>query len=64
MLFLHLKRFEFDFEAMKKLKLDDNFEFPQTINMRPYTVDALSPATATTPTRSDTSADVRPKADK
>ena len=43
-LILHLKRFEFDFEAMKKVKLDDNFEFPQTINMRPYTVDALSPS--------------------
>ena len=43
-LILHLKRFEFDFEAMKKVKLDDNFEFPQTINMRPYTVDTLSPA--------------------
>ena len=43
-LILHLKRFEFDFEAMKKVKVDDHFEFPHTINMRPYTVDALSPS--------------------
>ena len=25
-----------------QVKLDDHFEFPQTINMRPYTVDAIS----------------------
>ena len=43
-LFIHLKRFEFDFEAMKKVKLDDHFEFPPTINMRPYTVDGLAAA--------------------
>ena len=43
-LFLHLKRFEFDFEAMKKVKIDDLVEFPHTINMRPYTMDALGAA--------------------
>ena len=45
-LFIHLKRFEFDFEAMRKVKLDDHFEFPFTINMRPYTAEGIATAAA------------------
>ena len=41
-LFLHLKRFEFDFDAMKKVKINDFFEFPMDFDMEPYTRQALS----------------------
>jgi len=37
-LILHLKRFEFDFDLMKKMKLYDHCEFPPSIDMAPYTV--------------------------
>ena len=33
-----LKRFEFDFDTFNKVKLNDFYEFPKTINMRPYTI--------------------------
>ena len=35
-LILHLKRFEFDFDSMRKKKLNDYCEFPTTLNMRAY----------------------------
>ncbi|RUS28882.1 hypothetical protein BC938DRAFT_481322, partial [Jimgerdemannia flammicorona] len=41
-LILHLKRFEFDMETMKRIKINDHFEFPLRINMEPYTLDYLS----------------------
>lgn len=40
-LIVHLKRFEFDYDLMKKMKLYDHCEFPQLIDMAPYTVDYL-----------------------
>ena len=40
-LILHLKRFEFDFEAMKTIKINDRFSFPMRINMHPYTKHGL-----------------------
>jgi len=33
MLVLTLKRFEFDFDTMKRVKVNDRFEFPQTLDM-------------------------------
>ncbi|CAM9265373.1 unnamed protein product [Chrysoparadoxa australica] len=36
-LIIHLKRFEFDFETMTQIKINDRFEFPEKLNMRPYT---------------------------
>lgn len=36
-LILHLKRFEFDFDTMRKVKLNDHCEFPMQLNMEPYT---------------------------
>jgi len=36
-LILHLKRFEFDLECMRKIKVNDRCEFPMVLNMRPYT---------------------------
>ncbi|KAJ3445331.1 ubiquitin carboxyl-terminal hydrolase faf-x-related [Anaeramoeba flamelloides] len=41
-LILHLKRFEFDFQTMKNIKLNSYFEFPLNINMEKYTLDYLS----------------------
>jgi len=34
-----LKRFEYDYETMQRLKVKDRFEFPQELDMRPFTVD-------------------------
>jgi ubiquitin C-terminal hydrolase len=36
-LIIHLKRFEFDFETMQQIKLNDRYEFPEVLDMRPYT---------------------------
>lgn len=33
-----LKRFEFDFETFNKVKINDFYEFPEQIDMKPYTV--------------------------
>lgn len=41
-LIFHLKRFEFDFETMQKVKVNERLEFPQKINMRPYTREGMS----------------------
>uniref|UniRef100_K3WJM4 ubiquitinyl hydrolase 1 n=1 Tax=Globisporangium ultimum (strain ATCC 200006 / CBS 805.95 / DAOM BR144) TaxID=431595 RepID=K3WJM4_GLOUD len=38
----HLKRFEFDFDTMEKLKINDYLEFPQEIDMFPYTSEGLA----------------------
>ncbi|CAN0418454.1 unnamed protein product, partial [Hapterophycus canaliculatus] len=41
-LFLHLKRFEFDMMEMKKVKVNDKCEFPMELDMRPYTKEGLA----------------------
>ncbi|KAF1313392.1 Ubiquitin-specific protease, partial [Globisporangium splendens] len=41
-LVFHLKRFEFDFDTMEKLKINDYLEFPQEIDMLPYTSEGLA----------------------
>lgn len=41
-LVLHLKRFEFDFETMHRVKLHDQFEFPLELDMEPYTCEGLA----------------------
>jgi hypothetical protein len=41
-LFLVLKRFEFDFETMQKVKLDDYCEFPNELDMSPYSQQELA----------------------
>lgn len=40
-LILHLKRFEFDLDLMKKIKVNDSCEFPIVLNMEPYTRDGI-----------------------
>eukprot|EP01028_Stygiella_incarcerata_P008298 TRINITY_DN3593_c1_g1_i1.p1 TRINITY_DN3593_c1_g1~~TRINITY_DN3593_c1_g1_i1.p1 ORF type:complete len:2734 (-),score=638.27 TRINITY_DN3593_c1_g1_i1:1709-9772(-) len=35
-LIIHLKRFSFDYDYMRKLKVNDHFEFPFELDMRPY----------------------------
>eukprot|EP01119_Soliformovum_irregulare_P016659 TRINITY_DN4860_c0_g1_i1.p1 TRINITY_DN4860_c0_g1~~TRINITY_DN4860_c0_g1_i1.p1 ORF type:complete len:2591 (-),score=801.00 TRINITY_DN4860_c0_g1_i1:32-7804(-) len=41
-LVLHLKRFEFDFTAVRKSKVHDYCEFPLVINMKPWTKEGLA----------------------
>ncbi|OQR97706.1 ubiquitin domain containing protein, partial [Thraustotheca clavata] len=40
-LVIHLKRFEFDYDTMEKVKLNDFLEFPMELDMYPYTSDCL-----------------------
>lgn len=37
MLFLNLKRFEFNYDTMSKFKINDQCEFPRVLDMRKYT---------------------------
>ena len=41
-LILHLKRFEFDFTTFKKVKLNDYIEFPEFLNIKPWTKEGLA----------------------
>jgi len=45
-LILHLKRLEFDMETLRKLKVNDRCQFPRVLDMRPYTIEGLTPAEA------------------
>ena len=36
-----LKRFDFDFETLTRVKVHDYFEFPQSLSVEPYTADGL-----------------------
>jgi ubiquitin C-terminal hydrolase len=38
-LILHLKRFEFDYETMQQIKINDRLEFPVDLDMYPYTLE-------------------------
>ena len=38
---VHLKRFEFDYQTMLRMKIKSRFEFPMELDMTPYTVEAL-----------------------
>ncbi|RHY53356.1 hypothetical protein DYB34_004091 [Aphanomyces astaci] len=40
-LVVHLKRFEFDYDTMEKVKLNDFVEFPTQLNMAPFTAEGL-----------------------
>ena len=39
-----LKRFEFDYETMQRLKVKDAFDFPMRLDMRPFTLQGLAEA--------------------
>lgn len=41
-LFLVLKRFEFDFDLMQKIKVNDYCEFPMELDMSPYSQQELA----------------------
>lgn len=41
-LILVMKRFEFDYDYMQKVKVNDYCEFPEEINMEPYTQEGLA----------------------
>ena len=41
-LIFHLKRFDFDINTMTRCKINDEFAFPHSIDMAPYTVESLN----------------------
>eukprot|EP00741_Cyanophora_paradoxa_P020633 tig00021281_g19915.t1 len=41
-LILHLKRFEWDLDTMKKFKVNDHVEFPALLDMEPFTREGLA----------------------
>ena len=41
-LIVALKRFEFDFDRMIRVKVNDYCEFPMELNMEPYTQEGLA----------------------
>ncbi|KAG0255604.1 hypothetical protein BG011_005045 [Mortierella polycephala] len=41
-LILHLKRFDYDMDTMRRIKINDHFEFPTRLDMEPYTLDYLT----------------------
>eukprot|EP01105_Mastigella_eilhardi_P014361 TRINITY_DN3272_c0_g1_i6.p1 TRINITY_DN3272_c0_g1~~TRINITY_DN3272_c0_g1_i6.p1 ORF type:complete len:2846 (+),score=628.82 TRINITY_DN3272_c0_g1_i6:898-8538(+) len=41
-LVVHCKRFEFDLELMRRIKVDDRYEFPLRLNLEPYTKEGLA----------------------
>jgi len=43
-LVIALRRFEFDFDTMTRMKLNDYFEFPMELNMEPFTQEGLERA--------------------
>ncbi|KAL4910198.1 hypothetical protein BDW74DRAFT_144626 [Aspergillus multicolor] len=47
-LIFHLKRFDFDMVTMLRSKINDQFEFPERIDMTPFTVDYLSDSNVNT----------------
>jgi hypothetical protein len=38
---LHLKRFEYDYERKRNIKINDRLEFPRTLDMFPYTLESI-----------------------
>ncbi|KAL4783116.1 hypothetical protein BJX76DRAFT_270130 [Aspergillus varians] len=47
-LIFHLKRFDFDMVSMMRSKINDEFQFPERIDMTPFTVEHLSDSTGDT----------------
>ncbi len=41
-LIIHLKRFEFDFETMQQIKINDRYEFPMELNLYLYTKEGVN----------------------
>ncbi len=41
-LVLHLKRFEFDFDTLRKKKLNDHFEIPRFLNLKGLTKEGVA----------------------
>ncbi|KAJ6249219.1 ubiquitin carboxyl-terminal hydrolase faf-x-related [Anaeramoeba flamelloides] len=40
-LIFHLKRFDFDFDLLRNVKINSLLEFPHELNMRPYTLEGI-----------------------
>jgi ubiquitin C-terminal hydrolase len=48
-LMLQLKRFDFDYETMRRIKLNDRVTFPQILDLNPFLRDTAAPAGAEAP---------------
>ena len=48
-LIFHLKRFDFDIQTMTRCKINDEFAFPDRIDMAPYSIERLSDESADGP---------------
>ena len=57
-LLVHAKRFEFDLEYMKRIKINDRFEFPRRLSLANYTVEGLARLEALERQRDDPSVEV------
>jgi len=55
----HLKRFEFNFDTMQKVKLNDRFEFPRKLNLKPYTREGLAAKEKQQPAGDDADGDAQ-----
>ena len=40
-LILHLKRFTFDMQTFRQVKVNTKFEFPEELNLEPYTMEGI-----------------------
>ena len=52
-LVIHLKRFDFDLELLRKVKITDHCSFPSTLNMYSYTKHAHQPQPRDAPDAAD-----------
>ncbi|EDR26733.1 ubiquitin specific protease, putative [Entamoeba dispar SAW760] len=41
-LILHLKRFEFDYETLQRIKINDRYEFPRELDLYPYCIEHIN----------------------
>jgi len=52
-LIIHLKRFDFDLELLKRSKINDYCEFPMTLNIEPYTKEGIERREKNIPTNEE-----------
>jgi ubiquitin carboxyl-terminal hydrolase 34 len=52
-LIFHLKRFDFNLRTLQRSKINEYFQFPTRIDMRPYTIDHLSESSESGSTAGD-----------
>eukprot|EP01029_Cantina_marsupialis_P003402 TRINITY_DN132330_c1_g2_i1.p1 TRINITY_DN132330_c1_g2~~TRINITY_DN132330_c1_g2_i1.p1 ORF type:complete len:2929 (-),score=891.17 TRINITY_DN132330_c1_g2_i1:193-8979(-) len=48
---IHLKRFEFDYQTFERKKIDSHFDFPSSLDLRPFSVDGGDDESSEKPNR-------------